>query len=312
MENENRENPTTDNAESSETKIVQDKEVTEEKITAESDLAEKRCPNCQALLTDEQLFCPECGTSFKKLCPNCKTELQDGQAFCPSCGQKIEQNAIAELNANISEFNANVEKRKNKKKIIPVLIGAAAFCVIAIYLVFTILLNPQHYIEKGDYQTAYKVASEKQKESILRENIIAVVSADCIDSLKDSSSFELRDAWIRFYKSYKIIIMKVAANNSYGNQIINYWYYSYDKDEKKYRLYTTFSDFNEEKTYSWDDSDERYEKKIKNLAKSIAENVMSDGIKINDDSIDTINKLFKENKLENVTLLDAEPQEQSK
>lgn len=306
MENENKVIPTTDSAEILEKESVQEEVIAEMGPSSESKPEEKRCPNCQALLTEEQIFCPECGASFKKLCPNCKTEIQDGQAFCPSCGQKIEEKNST-VNSDIAQFNAGIEKQKNKKKILPIILGALGVCAVAIYLIFTIFLNPQHYIDKGDYQTAYKVASGEQKENILRENIIAVVSADCIDSLKDASSFELRDAWIRFNDSSKVIIMKVAANNSYGNQVVNYWYYFYDKDEKEYSLYTTFSDFSEEKTYSWDDTDERLEKSLKNLAKSTAEDVISDGIKINDDSIDTINKLFEEDMLEDVTLLDAEP-----
>ena len=163
-------------------------------------------------------------------------------------------------------------------------------------------------MEKGDYQTAYKIANSSAKEDVLRENIIAVISEDCIDSLKDSSSFELRDAWIRVNDSSKVIILQVAANNSYGNKVVNYWYYSYDKEDKEYSLYTTFSDFSEEKSYSWDDSSEKLEKALKNLAKTTAKTVMSDGIKIKDESIDNINQLFANDILEDIDLIDAEPQ----
>lgn len=309
MENENKVIPTTDSAEILENQSVQEEVIAEMDSSSESKPEEKRCPNCQALLTEEQIFCPECGTSFKKLCPNCKTEIQDGQAFCPSCGQKIEEK-ISTVNSDIAQFNAGIEKQKNKKKILPIILGALGVCAVAIYLIFTIFLNPQHYIEKGNYQTAYKVSSGAVKETVLRENIIAVVSADCVDSLKDPSSFELRDAWISVNDDSKVVLLKVAANNSYGNTVINYWHYSWDKDDKEYSLFTTFSDFNEEKTYSWDDSDERIEKLLKNAIKTSDADYVSGkrGVHIESKSIDTINELFENSILEDVTLIDAEPQ----
>ena len=269
---------------------------------------EKRCPKCQALLTEEQLFCPECGTSLKKSCLNCGAELQEGQAFCPSCGQKLEERP-SDINADIAEFNAGIEKKKNKKKILPIVLGALGICVIVIYLIFSIFLNPQYYIEKGDYKTAYNVASAAAKEGIVRENIVAVVSSDCVASLKDSSSFELRGAWISVIDTSRIIILEVAANNSFGNQVINYWYYSYDEEEETYSLITNFSDFEEETIYSWDDVSEELEKKINNIAKLIAESVISNDVQISDDSIENINLLFENDVLEDVTLIDVEPQD---
>jgi hypothetical protein len=57
----------------------------------------------------------------------------------------------------------------------------------------------------------------------------------CVNSLKDSKSFELRDAWVNHGDdNTHQIVLKVAANNSYGNTVINYWFYSYDKDTKEY------------------------------------------------------------------------------
>ncbi len=313
MENENKVMPEVTKEENIEKTtpddVVEKEKIEEESVETEGKPIENRCFNCQALLEEGQAFCPECGTSQKKVCSKCGTELQEGQAFCPSCGQKV-GDKTENTNADIAQFNAGIEKQKNKKKILPIILGALGVCAVAIYLIFTIFLNPQHYIEKGNYQTAYKVSSGAVKETILRENIIAVVSADCMDSLKDPSSFELRDAWISVNDDSKVVLLKVAANNSYGNTVINYWHYSWDKDDKEYSLFTTFSDFNEEKTYSWDDSDERIEKLLKNAIKTSDADYVSGkrGVHIESESIDTINELFENDILEDVTLIDAEPQ----
>lgn len=139
MENENREISTTDNAENLETKTVQEGEGPEEKTPIDSKPAEKRCPNCQALLTDEQNFCPECGASYKKLCPNCKTEIQEGKAFCSNCGQKITAEVV-QTASSIEQFNQNIinnGNKSNKKKRILSIIGIVLVVAAAIsYFIF--------------------------------------------------------------------------------------------------------------------------------------------------------------------------------
>ncbi len=139
MENENKVIPITDNEEILENEAVQEKEITEMDSTSESKPEEKRCPNCQALLTEDQIFCPECGASFKKLCPNCKSELQEGQAFCPSCGQK-NTDEIAQATSSIEQFNQNIinngTKANKKKKILSVIGIVIIVATIISYFVF--------------------------------------------------------------------------------------------------------------------------------------------------------------------------------
>ena len=54
---------------------------------------EHRCANCNALLTDDQLFCPKCGTPVQpvapaqsKFCTKCGAPAKDDQLFCSKCG----------------------------------------------------------------------------------------------------------------------------------------------------------------------------------------------------------------------------------
>lgn len=139
MENENKVIPTTENPDILETEVAQEEAKTETGISVESKPEEKRCPNCQALLTEEQNFCPECGTSFKKLCSNCKTELQEGQAFCPSCGQK-NTDEIAQATSSIEQFNQNIinngTKANKKKKIFSVIGIVLVIAAVISYFVF--------------------------------------------------------------------------------------------------------------------------------------------------------------------------------
>ena len=50
------------------------------------------CPNCNAPLTTNAKFCPECGTPLKKAahCTECGAKLEANARFCPECGKKVE------------------------------------------------------------------------------------------------------------------------------------------------------------------------------------------------------------------------------
>ena len=62
----------------------------------------KQCSNCKSPLSDEDVFCTECGTKapeeaspptpapeLKKFCENCGNKLIPGNAFCTGCGKPI-------------------------------------------------------------------------------------------------------------------------------------------------------------------------------------------------------------------------------
>lgn len=48
------------------------------------------CPQCNAPLTGNVKFCPECGAAIQaeKFCTNCGAKLKAGVKFCPECGTK--------------------------------------------------------------------------------------------------------------------------------------------------------------------------------------------------------------------------------
>lgn len=98
------------------------------------------CSNCGATLGDGQEFCPKCGTQkediSKNICGHCGAELVEGQEFCGKCGTKAGIKINADTNAAIDQFNANLEKKKNKSKILPVII-AVIVAIVAIGGYFT-------------------------------------------------------------------------------------------------------------------------------------------------------------------------------
>ncbi len=130
MENENKIIPTTDNPEILQAESVQEQVVTEVDSDVESKPEEKRCPNCQALLKEDQIFCSECGTPSRKFCVNCQTELRGDQAFCPQCGQRM-SGEVGE-NQNINQFNENIFIQQQKRKKKPIVIGSVCVAIVVI------------------------------------------------------------------------------------------------------------------------------------------------------------------------------------
>ena len=274
------------------------------------------CTNCGAPLGDGQDFCPKCGTpkkaekEKKNICSKCGAELQEGQAFCPKCGQKADLRIDSGVNTAISQFNSEVQKTneaKKKKPIKIIIIAAAVVVVVVLAIIFIpkIFKSADEYMALGNYEKAYSMMnSEDEKTKVVAEDVIAVCCKDCVDSLKDSKSFDLREAYFDSEKSY--VVLKVAGNNSYGNTIINYWLYTYNTDDAKFKLYGSYSDLEEEEIYTYLDSkSEKLEKIINNLGKSIISSTMTSANKLSNDGVKRINSHFANETLDDISLIEG-------
>lgn len=98
------------------------------------------CATCGMPLSENQLFCPKCGTPRpaaprKNVCSKCGAEMQEGQMFCAKCGQKAGLAVDANVNTAISQFNAGVQKKNTKKKaLLPAILGGVAVLVLLLVL----------------------------------------------------------------------------------------------------------------------------------------------------------------------------------
>ena len=55
---------------------------------------ERRCGDCDAVVSDSAKFCPECGSAFDDgLCPSCGTKTSEGANFCDECGTDLKAEA---------------------------------------------------------------------------------------------------------------------------------------------------------------------------------------------------------------------------
>lgn len=277
------------------------------------------CANCGATLEEGQEFCPKCGTPKKKknVCAKCGAELQDGQEFCPKCGQKVGLAVDSNVSSAIDQFNAGVSKANAKKKKTPIIIGVVLVILVLAALTFKtvapkIFINMEGYMEQGNYEKAYeKAKTDDDKMAVKVENLAAVQSAYSADNLKDPSSFSLRDCYYREDKNddgepTKHLVLCISGANSFGASVSSYWLYTWSTENNKWEYYCSVSDLSDEEYSEYDDDDELIEKILNNTGRDYIKKAMSDGYKLSKDGVKRINKMFEDDTLDDVELLDVE------
>lgn len=107
-------------------------EETVEETVAETVEAPKTCTNCGAELTQEQGFCPRCGTAATTLpavpvCTSCGAELPEGSDFCAKCGTRV--------NAIVATTQDKASGMKKKKGLIAGIAAAVVVVIVAVILI---------------------------------------------------------------------------------------------------------------------------------------------------------------------------------
>lgn len=269
-----------------------------------------KCQKCGSPLTEEEDFCSKCGTKRgeknNRKCKYCDAILEDDKKFCPKCGKKASFN-----------INTLTPKKKLKKKTIIImaisLIVVVALIITGIKVLPKLLISYSELLKEGNYEEAYKKANDKEKTTVCDENLVAYISKEIAENLKDPTSYLLRDAW--YDKENSRIVLYTNGKNSYGASVSSYDYYTYDEDDNKWSLFTSLSSLSQERIYTYaDSSSEKVEKILKNAARKVVSKIIDDSsLKIDDSSVENVNNLFKENRLKDVNLLScAYPKDKTK
>lgn len=276
-----------------------------EQLKEKNDSEKQYCIYCGSEIEFGKTYCSKCGRSTTneevRHCTKCGTELILGQKFCSKCGQKAGNFVLPK---NIDELGKKVKKANRKKIIAVVSIIALIFALVIVGKVVLpkLFISSEEYLSQGNYEKAYEKAETDEKKEVLIENLISYICNDIKSSLKDIDSFKLREAY--FTDDSEVVLM-VQGANSYGSDVSSYWCYTYDKDDKEYQLWTTVNDFDEEKTYSWDDFSDRLEAKLKNATKEVVKNIINKKEnKLDSDLIKRINDLNKAGKIDDVKLIE--------
>lgn len=238
----------------------------------------------------------------KRFCPGCGNELQPMEGFCPKCGTKCQLPAypVAPQAPDVYGTPAPAPAKKKKGLLIGIIAGAAALLVLLMALILPkAFVSVEKLCARGDYEKAYSKAKDSEKNEVLAENVIAYLSNESTEMMKVPSSFELRDGYyyVSYNKEKKRIyqqaVLVIDGENGHGDMVTNYWIWIADENGD-WDLSGTCTSL--DLSYSDDDF------YLSVLAKVIIEG--DHCYKLSKTSEDNINRMFEDDTLEDVELID--------
>ncbi len=253
------------------------------------------CGNCGVELSEGQAFCHKCGSPrnfVKKIfCTQCGAELQAGQGFCHKCGKPAGPAPAVSAAPAVGQFVPGAPPVSPPKKKTGLIIGIVA-AVVALVLVVALLIpvvfvSVEDLCAQGRYAEAYEKAPEDEMDAVLAECYSAVISQMSIDQMKDPDSFVLYEAYYYPWVTEEgevgqQVVLYISGNNGAGKRIENYWIWSYSRTEHEWICWGTTTTTT---IYQDDDFEEM-------LKKVILESCLEHGIKLDDEQVHRINKLF--------------------
>lgn len=260
------------------------------------------CKYCGNIIKEGNDYCNHCGRDIydkdKRHCTNCGNVLKSKQTFCDKCGHKATR---IKLPKKLIDVKQHISKKKMIETVIAV-VFVLALVITGIKVVPKFFVKYDTYLAEGNYEKAYAKAGEDEKDLVVKENIAAIVSSLIKESLKDSSSFVLREVYIEEMKN---VVIKNQGNNSYGGAVSDYVWYQWNEKKSEFESWGSCSDFDKEKIESWDDTDDMLDKLAGNIVKNHVEDVIDKkDLKLDSATVNRINGLNKSGKLGDVKLLD--------
>lgn len=233
-------------------------------------------------------------------CPECGKEISSTSSVCIQCGYRIKRKT--------SKHSRRKRARNRAIRRISILASIILLLIIAIwgFVKFAspaLFITTDELLASGDYQKAYEKAhDDEEKTIVLAENAAAYACKDVITSLKDPSSFVLREG---MYIAEDHIVLEVSGKNGFGGYTTSYWVYEYDETLNTFEYACYLSDLEEEEYYSFDDYEESLEKLLNNIYRALIKDNLSNGryTFLPEKSIKNINSLFENDLLEDVELI---------
>lgn len=155
------------------------------------------------------------------------------------------------------------------------------------------------YLAEGDYAMAYQTSEDAQeKRKIFAENVLAHLSLETSDSLKNPDSFVLRKGYHYAWQNedgsigqYGVIYS--SGTNSFGGTITSYFVWVFSAEDEKWEYWGSAS------TTADDDDDDTYDI----LVKIILNKAIDKGVEIDRSQVKHINDQFEAETLYLVELI---------
>lgn len=182
----------------------------------------KKCPNCGAVVSDDSLYCGNCGNVISQIikCPNCGKEVNSDVKFCSGCGCLLNEQG---KNISTNEaLNSSVEPSENSDNTF-----RKYYIIVGIVIVFLVFLS--FYIFKGQ-------GSSLRNSKNLDTLSDSVLSTEKQDEVKKQSVEDV----LKLHSGFKLL--STAAGDFDGDGKVEILYTINPKsDEGPYVEYIYFS-----------------------------------------------------------------------
>ena len=193
------------------------------------------------------------------------------------------------------------------KKISALLLFVCIFAGCLISCGNTSTETPESLISKGKYAEAYSIADASQKKAIWAENVVAVLSEETSDMLKNPDSFVLHKAyhygWINSDTNSfgQQVVIYSTGENAFGASVGSYYVWMFNVEESEWDLFGYTDTTEVESTDS----------NAEIIVKVLLESILKKGEELSKSQINNINKQFESNTLYEVDLIPLSSVEKS-
>lgn len=255
----------------------------------------------------------------KRFCPKCGEVLAENSNICGGCGHVIQ---VAPQKAVNTPANS-----KKTRKLIGGVVALIAIIVLCVLVIPQLTISVDELIDQSRFEEAYKKAGSEEKASVINAaisanefetaykldsqnatnilvaNAAAYFSKEIRDNLYDPDSYRLRAVY--YDSDDHRIVLEINGNNKLGGKVVGYYYYTFDKSDNEYQLYTSLNGLEDETIYTYADSySEKIEKALKNAARKTVRSIISSkDNKLPQDYTDDINNIIDAGLLKNVELI---------
>ena len=237
-------------------------------------------------------------------CPECHKVTHISSKECPYCGYPFRQNRLKRI------FNGAKAYIKRNSKLTKIFLGILACFLIFCGICINILPSVDKYLEKGEYNKAYEIASNKKKKDEVKiENIAAVECAYIFDGLKGDYSFDLKNA---FYKEEMVdekinayLVLESKTKQEKSGKIKNmYMLFSWNEKNEEWEYFYGITDFKKLDIDNVEDLEQKTKNLLYNVTINTIKEVKKEGVSLGKKAIKRINKMAKNDSLNEIELED--------
>ena len=184
----------------------------------------KFCKNCGAYISENDVFCTDCGKSTLKTCPKCREQLTAHSKFCPNCGYEIKSSKL------------------------PIIIAAlVVIAIVAAIAISPITITSMQEVQVDTFTFNIPDNFEEDPASIIDENDNGIITkSKCWNDSTDFIEIE-----VLYSKNSKINLenanMEGRAENLFGydgyyNEFSDAYSFSFVDNNKLCTVYTSNPD----------------------------------------------------------------------